>query len=135
MLFGVRAAPFWDTGFVESAMPPLRLNDGNLLFFYDSVGPWNGTSGFQPGWVVLSGQDPTQVLDRAVVPPLPYTLDWEAGRKPWPCNTKNVANLGGGHAIGDNQFRVYFGGADAVVGTAIVTVRSSADLVRLNRIG
>ena len=33
VLFTVRKAPFWDTGFVESAMPPLTLSDGNLLFF------------------------------------------------------------------------------------------------------
>ena len=48
ILFGTRKAPYWDTGFVESAMPPLKLSDGNLLFFYDSVGPWNGTSGAMP---------------------------------------------------------------------------------------
>jgi hypothetical protein len=137
ILFSVRHAPFWDTGFVESAMPPLTLKDGNLLFFYgakissfrhvipkteylprqardkhresstrlkrvshtfrsDSVGPWNGTSGFQPGWAVLSSKDPSIVLARASVPPLPYTLPWEAGVRPaWPCNTRHVSNLGG----------------------------------------
>jgi len=132
VLFGVRGAPYWDTGFVESAMPPLKLSDGNLLFFYDSVGPWNGTGGFQPGWAVLSGADPTRVLARAQVPPLPYTLPWEVGTRPlWPCNTRNVANLGGGHAVpgpnplgdGDDLFRVYFGGADAVVGSALISVK------------
>lgn len=112
-------------------MPPLKLSDGNLLFFYDSVGPWNGTGGFQPGWAVLSGSDPTQVLARAEVPPLPYVLPWEAGTRPhWPCNTRNVANLGGGHPVsgpnpfgGDDLFRVYFGGADAVVGSALISVK------------
>ena len=132
ILFQVRKPPYWDTGFVESAMPPLKLSDGNLLFFYDSVGPWNGTSGFQPGWAVLSGTDPTQVLARAEVPPLPYVLPWEAGVRPqWPCNTRHVSNLGGGHPVagpnplgpGDDLFRVYFGGADAVVGTALVSVQ------------
>jgi hypothetical protein len=55
VLLTVRKAPFWDSGFVESSMPPLTLKDGNLLFFYDSIGEWNGTTGFQPGWAVLSG--------------------------------------------------------------------------------
>ena len=125
VLFSVRKAPYWDTGFVESAMPPLTLSDGNLLFFYDSVGPWNGTSGFQPGWAVLDGRDPRTVLARAERPPMPYTLDWEKGTRPdWPCNTRHVTNLGGGHRVGGGQdlFRVYFGGADAVVGTALVSV-------------
>jgi len=45
---------------------------------------------------VLSGTDPTVVLARASVPPLPYTLPWEAGVRPtWPCNTRHVSNLGG----------------------------------------
>ena len=131
VLFSVREAPYWDTGFVESAMPPLTLKDGNLLFFYDSVGPWNSTSGFQPGWVVLSGKDPSVVLARAAVPPLPYTMPWEAGLRPtWPCNTPHVSNMGGGHAVGgpnpmggDDLFRVYFGGADAVVGSALISVK------------
>jgi predicted GH43/DUF377 family glycosyl hydrolase len=133
VLLSVRKAPFWDTGFVESAMPPLMLKDGNLLFFYDSVGPWNGTStlSFQPGWAVLSGKDPSVVLARASVPPLPNTLPWEAGARPtWPCNRLHVSNLGGGHPVdgpnqmgGDDLFRVYFGGADAVVGSALVSVK------------
>ena len=131
VLFTVRKAPFWDTGFVESAMPPLTLKDGNLLFFYDSIGQWNGTTGFQPGWVVLSGKDPSVVLARASVPILPYTLPWEAGVRPsWPCNRLRVSNLGGGHAVhgpnpmgGDDLFRVYFGGADAVVGSALISVK------------
>jgi hypothetical protein len=37
-LFGVRKAPYWDTIFVESAMPPLTLSSGDLLFFHDSMG-------------------------------------------------------------------------------------------------
>eukprot|EP00729_Bicosta_minor_P002293 gene2293-13923_t len=121
-LFFVRKAPFWDTGFVESAMPPLTLSDGNLLFFYNSVGGWDGMGGFQPGWVVLSGNDPTKVLARSVVPPMPYTLPWEHGTTPWKCNTANVANLGGGHAVGVDLFRIYHGGADLVTGTALVSV-------------
>ena len=100
----------------------------------DSVGPWNGTSGFQPGWVILDGKDPTTVLARATVPILPYVLPWEAGDRPkWPCNTRHVSNLGGGHAVpgpnplgGRDLFRVYFGGADAVVGTALISVNMSS---------
>jgi predicted GH43/DUF377 family glycosyl hydrolase len=123
-LFGVRKPPFFDTGFVESAMPPLVLSDGNLLFFHNSVGSWDKMGGFQAGWVVLSGSDPTKVLARSSVPPLPYTLPWERGVEPWSCNVANVANLGGGHPIKGlkDTFRIYFGGADTVLGSAIVSV-------------
>ena len=166
VLLTVRKAPFWDSGFVESSMPPLTLKDGNLLFFYDSIGEWNGTTGFQPGWAVLSGaesaflslfmqkrsihqdrlgtnigklrgravftgKDPSVVLARASVPPLPYTLPWEAGVRPtWPCNRQYVSNLGGGHPVdghnpmgGDDLFRLYFGGADSVVGSALISIK------------
>ena len=125
-LLAVRKAPvYWDTGFVESAMPPLTLSTGDLLFFYDSLGPWNGTSGFQPGWAVLSGKDPTQVIARAETPPMPYVLPWEKGTAPWPCNVAHVSNLGGGYALGNDTFRVFFGGADSVVGTAMVRVEAA----------
>ena len=122
-----RAAPYWDTGFVESAMPPLKLSTGDLLFFYDSVGYWaaGDGNGFQAGWAVLSGSDPTHVLARAEEPPLPFTLPWQQGVAPFACNVPNVTNWGGGHAIAgrkDDAFRVYYGGADAVVGSAVVTV-------------
>ena len=70
------------------------------------------------------------MLARASVPPLPYTLPWEAGVRPWPCNRLHVSNLGGGHPVdgpnpmgGDDLFRVYFGGADAVVGSALISVK------------
>ena len=124
---------------------------------------------------MLSGTDPTLVLARAAVPPLPYTQPWEAGIRPqWPCNTRHVSNLGGGHRVGspnplgrpgDDLFRVCkdidarpgrsdppalkcitwacnvtahsfardrlrrtlsradFGGADAVIGTALISVQ------------
>ena len=105
-------------------MPPLELSTGDLLFFYDSLGVWNATGekGFQPGWAVLSGSDPTQVIQRAETPPMPWRLPWERGDPPWRCNVPLVTNLGGGHALGGDRFRLYFGGADAAMGTAVATV-------------
>jgi len=122
-LLSTRAAS-WDSQFVESAMPPLELSTGDLLFFYDSLGVWNATGekGFQPGWAVLSGSDPTQVIQRAETPPMPWRLPWERGDPPWRCNVPLVTNLGGGHALGADRFRLYFGGADAATGTAVATV-------------
>lgn len=128
VLLSVRPAPFWDSAFVETAMPPLPLSTGDLLFFYNSLGHWNGETGYMPGWVILDGTDPTQVLSRATTPPLPYTHAWQKGNvPPWTCNVALVSNLGGGHPIAGQKdsFRVYFGGADAVVGTATVTVTVS----------
>lgn len=71
------------------------------------------------------GTDPTKVLARAPVPPLPYVLPWELGVALWSCNVANVANLGGGHPIAGQKdtFRIYFGGADTVLGSAVFTVK------------
>ena len=109
--------------------PPISLlQTGDLLFFYNALGSWNGETGYMPGWVVLKGTDPTVVLQRSATPPLPYTHPWQRGNvPPWTCNVALVSNLGGGHPIAGkpDAFRVYFGGADAVVGTATVTVTST----------
>ena len=71
---------------------------------------------------MLDGTDPAIVLERATTPPMPFVLPWEVGTPPWPCNVPRVTNLGGGHPVAKDEFRVYFGGADAVVGTALVSV-------------
>ena len=55
---------------------------------------------------------------------MPQTLAWEKGTKPWPCNVPGVSNLGGGHPTSTKDvYRVYFGGADTVVGSALVSVQ------------
>lgn len=43
------------------------------------------------------------------------------GKAPYTCNVKQVAFLEAAHPAGDDNFRVYFGGADTVVGTALVS--------------
>ena len=59
-------------------------------------------------------------------------VDWMTGAGAEQCNVKDVAFLeaahslaGVGEALGSSDvdtFRVYFGGADAVVGTAVVRI-------------
>ena len=73
---------------------------------------------------MLDGTDPSKVLARAPVSLWkPDTLPWMAGTAPYTCNVPQVAFLEAAHPAGTaDQFRVYFGGADAVLGTALVGV-------------
>jgi len=47
---------------------------------------------------------------------------WEDGVSPYTCNVANVTFLEAAEPLGNDAFRIYFGGADAVVGTAVVEV-------------
>ena len=48
---------------------------------------------------------------------------WMQGLHPYTCNVPQVAFLEAAHSVADkpDTYRVYFGGADAVIGTAVVT--------------
>jgi hypothetical protein len=48
-------------------------------------------------------------------------------KPPYTCNVKNVAFLEAVHPTDTlNEFRVYFGGSDAVIGSAIVQIKKAA---------
>jgi predicted GH43/DUF377 family glycosyl hydrolase len=49
------------------------------------------------------------------------------GEQPYTCNVQNVAFLEAAHPTDTpDEFRVYFGGADAVIGSAVVQIRKAA---------
>lgn len=118
----------WGNPHVEAGPPPLRLSTGDWLFFHNS---WSANfpepPGYQPAWVILSGDDPTVIVQRASEPLWsPADADWMTGDAPSWCNVPNVAFVEAAHPVAEpDTFRVYFGGADAVVGTAVVKVTRS----------
>ena len=110
---------------VEAGPPPMKLADGNYVFFYNS---WGGKGvlqpGYQPVWAILDGKDPTKILAQAPAPMwTPTDQPWMQGVHPYTCNVPQVSFLEAAHPVSDkpDTFRVYFGGADAVVGTAVVS--------------
>ena len=77
--------------------------------------------GYQPAWVILDGDDPSKILARAAKSLwTPTDQPWMEGKAPWTCNVPQVAFLEAAHPAGGDSFRVYFGGADTVVGAALV---------------
>ena len=115
----------WGNPLVETGPPPLPLSSGDLIFFHNS---WNAAfpapPGYQPAWAILSGADPSRIVARATEPLWsPQRAAWLAGQPPAYCNVPNVAFVEAAHATPEpDTFRLYFGGADAVVGTAVVRV-------------
>jgi len=109
----------WDSQLVESGPPPLKLSTGDYIFFYNSA---DKDITYHPAWVILDKDDPSKILQRASVPLLTPTLAWETGVAPFTCNVANVIFLEAAYPLGNDKFMVFYGGADAVVGSAVVTV-------------
>jgi predicted GH43/DUF377 family glycosyl hydrolase len=125
----------WGNTFVESGPPPMRLSTGDYIYFINSWHLPDKAKGqeanvYEPAWVVLDGKNLTKIVAQASHPLFgPNRETWMRGHpssrsSPVVCNTAEVAFVEAAHRIGGGKdlFRLYFGGADAVVGTAVVNV-------------
>lgn len=76
----------------------------------------------------LGHQNPAVVLQRSAEPVLSWnSRSWQAGNDTRTlCNVPEVIFLAAARPLGGDTYQLYFGGADAVVGTAKVAVESSA---------
>lgn len=115
----------FDSQLVESGPPPLLLSSGDYLFIYNSAEinwPQDRSTAYHVGWAILDGKDPTVVKARSSEPLLGPEQAWEKGDAPYACNAPNVVFVEAAHALGNDYFRVFFGGADATVGSAVLKV-------------
>jgi len=133
LLIQVRNDSF-DSALVESGPTPLRLSTGDYLFIYNSARP--GYPSVKPNWdlqynlgfAILSGSDPTNVLQRSSEPIMSPTLDWEIGNN-GQFLTPNVVFLEGlvpypfedCPEFSECFFGVY-GGSDSCLGAVKITV-------------
>lgn len=123
-LLQVRTDSF-DSQLVESGPPPLLLDSGDYLFFYNSatIGwPSQPNTSYNVGWVILDGSDPTIIKARASVPLISPLYAWETGNAPYTCNAPNVVFLEAAYSLGGDKFQVFLGAADATIGSAVVEV-------------
>eukprot|EP00759_Apiculatamorpha_spiralis_P057405 PhF_6_TR8638/c0_g1_i2/m.13492/K20885/K20885; beta-1,2-mannobiose phosphorylase / 1,2-beta-oligomannan phosphorylase len=107
---------------VESGPSPQLLSNGNYIFFHNS---WNSTNNcYHPTYAIINGTDPTKLIHRSSSPMLSPIFGWQLGTAPFECNVQCVVFL---EAVAPVQgqvdtFDVWFGGSDAVIGTARVKV-------------
>eukprot|EP00762_Andalucia_godoyi_P001988 ANDGO_02509.mRNA.1 hypothetical protein EMIHUDRAFT_206771 len=120
ILLSPRPSSF-DSMLVESGPNPMKLSTGDYLFLYNSAD--SADLAYHVGWTILAKDDPSKILARSDAPLFVPDLAWEQGVSPWTCNVANVVFLQGVSAtVKPDVFRVYFGGADAVIGTALIQV-------------
>ena len=109
----------------------MKLSDGNYLFIYNSArrGFPSKRPGYElqynVGYVILDGKDPSKVLQRSEQPILSPDLDWEIGNEPYLCLVPRVVFLEAAKPLGNDRFLVFYGGADSVVGSAIIEVSTT----------
>lgn len=116
----------FDRGLCEPGPPPVRLKDGNLLFLYNSAEIAHDRK-YHVGFTILNGSDPSSVIQRSApdAPLFNYSDHaWQNGNSTTHlCNVPEVVFLTALVPHGDGRtFTVYFGGADAVVGSAVIEV-------------
>ena len=114
----------FDSAMVESGPPPLKLEDGNYLFIYNSARTGypcptkpNYDKQYNIGYLILHKDDPTRILQRSQQPLLTPTLKYE--KQGLVCN---VVFCNGAKSLGGDQFLIYYGGADSVLYAALVTI-------------
>ena len=117
----------FDDVLVESGPNPFLLSSGDYVFFHNSMNSSAGYEGgrpYNPEWVILNGTDPSIIVQRAAEPMLSPTEGWELGVAPFECNVGAVAFLEAAAPVPGqvDTFDLWFGGSDAVVGTARVVV-------------
>ena len=137
----------FDSGLVEPGPPPLALADGTYLVLYNSASHHNDR-GYHVGAAIVDGRAPSpRVLYRSHTPLLSWpSRSWMVGNDTqYLCNVPEVVFLaaarplptdtGGGEdkAVGGGEdkdelgrFELFFGGADAVVGRAVVVVSTGS---------
>ena len=118
---------------LEAAAPLVELQTGDLLHFYAAATPgWVPNGNYTAGFVVLDRRNPARILQRSDRHVLIPTFDYETlcGGDPsckYRGERKNVIFLSSATAMGTqgtnvDRVRLFFGGGDGNVGTAIVDV-------------
>jgi beta-1,2-mannobiose phosphorylase / 1,2-beta-oligomannan phosphorylase len=117
-VFSPREGRF-DNVLVEPGPPAMRTEDG-IILIYNGAGRFEKSGDkliYATGQILLDGDDPTKVLDRSEKPFLAVTQEWEKEGY-----VDNVVFAEGLVKI-ENQWLLYYGGGDRVIGLAVAPVR------------
>jgi len=118
---------------LEAGAHPQLLSTGDWIHFYAAATPgWVSNGNYTAGYIILDKDDPSKIIQREsgqwMIPRFEYeTLCNGATDCKYKGERKNVIFLCSATpmASGKDKFRLFFGGGDGNVGTAIVQVTAS----------
>jgi predicted GH43/DUF377 family glycosyl hydrolase len=124
----------FDSALVEAGPQPLKLSDKNYLFLHNSARHINISNPkprwdlqYNLGWVILDGEDPTNILARSEEPIFSPELDWEKCDNSsgiWASRglTPDVVFIEGWKKLAEDSFLVWYQGCDSAMGLAELKV-------------
>eukprot|EP00730_Choanoeca_flexa_P018838 TRINITY_DN9181_c0_g1_i2.p1 TRINITY_DN9181_c0_g1~~TRINITY_DN9181_c0_g1_i2.p1 ORF type:complete len:711 (+),score=151.33 TRINITY_DN9181_c0_g1_i2:248-2134(+) len=114
---------------LEAGTHPVELSTGDWLHFYAAATPgWIPNGNYTAGYIVLDQNNPNRIIQRSEELVLTPTFEYETlcnGAKdcPYSGERKNVIFLCSATPTGNkDEFRLFYGGGDGNVGTAVVQV-------------
>ncbi|MFA5509002.1 MAG: glycoside hydrolase family 130 protein [Vulcanimicrobiota bacterium] len=117
-VFSPRPGKF-DNVLVEPGPPPIRTDHG-IVLIYNGAGKFRQSGDkliYATGQILLDGKDPSRVLDRGEKPFLAVTQTWEEEGY-----VDNVVFAEGLVKLQD-QWLLYYGGGDRVIGLAVAPAK------------
>lgn len=121
----------WDSYGVATGPQPERLSTGDYLYIYNIDTGWP----YKPnpflgrcsiGWSILDGTDPTKIVARSSKPLLTPKVSWETCENNTggedECQVPMVVFSTGLKPLGNDEFLLLYGGADANVGVSKIKV-------------
>ena len=116
----------WDAHGMAAGPPPQQLTTGDYVYFYNTdAGVGSGDKPpyhrCQVGWLVMDRDDPSKVIARGAAPLLSPLAPWELGLAA-DYNTNGVIFADGAKPLGNDEFLIFYGGSDTVVGASKVKV-------------
>jgi len=109
---------------IEASTPVVQLSTGDYFHIYSAGTPgWVANGNYTGGWVVLDKENPTIIKQRSPKHFIIATTDYEIGNGPYPVQRERTIFATSLIPTGvKDQFRVWYGAADANVASAIVQV-------------
>jgi predicted GH43/DUF377 family glycosyl hydrolase len=123
----------FDSYLVESGPPPMKLDDGNWLFIYNAAQNLQGVPNhlfYSPGYVILNGTNPLDVLQRSDTPLVMPMHWWETeGLTPFVIFLEALRYTNESETR--NEFMAYYGAADTSIGALKISVSTDGNSHRV----
>jgi len=109
---------------VEASTPMVQLSSGDYLHIYSAGTPgWVANGNYTGGWVILDSKDPNVIVQRSTEHLFVPSVSWEIGNGIYPVQRNRTIFPTSIVPTGTvDQFRVWYGAADANVASAIIQV-------------